>query len=139
MARWLTFDKTTSSRLRARLPREQVFEHGAEDAVAYAAGTLGTIITVLPTDSSSDAVIAVFRHLRSNRPGPLPPPILIPKPEPVPPPIRSAPQPRAQNAPGQQSLISRAGGVLGIRDELVFEEEEDGDSKKSWWRRFWDD
>ena len=35
--------------------------------------------------------------------------------------------------------MTRAGGILGTRDMLVFEEEPVAKVKKNWWRRFWDD
>ncbi len=62
MARWLTFDRNTASALRKQLPREQVFEHGARNAVEYASGSNQNLVTLLPTGSSSEVAIAVFRQ-----------------------------------------------------------------------------
>jgi hypothetical protein len=36
------------------------------------------------------------------------------------------------------SAVTRAGGFLGLSDEL-FEEEQPVEEKKGWWKRFWDE
>ena len=38
-----------------------------------------------------------------------------------------------------EAPMTRAGGILGTRDMLVFEEEPVAKVKKNWWRRFWED
>lgn len=181
MARWLTFDRNTASALRKQLPREQVFEHGARNAVEYASGSTQNLVTLLPTGSSSEVAIAVFRQTAS-KPAPAPKPVLVEKPapgvkeplplqaapsvwkvvEPAPPisatpasaipavPKAKAPAPTPQMPPGRNPEASlpfvrqkapqyRAGGILGTRDELVFEEEPVAKVKKNWWQRFWEE
>jgi hypothetical protein len=39
----------------------------------------------------------------------------------------------------QKAPQYRAGGILGTRDELVFEEEPVAKVKKNWWQRFWEE
>jgi len=181
MARWLTFDRNTASALRKQLPREQVFEHGARNAVEYASGSNQNLVTLLPTGSSSEVAIAVFRQ-PAAKPAPVPKPVLVEKPapamkeqsplqaapsawkvvEPAPPisatpasaipamPKAKAPAPTPQTPSGRNPEASlpfvrqkapqyRAGGILGTRDELVFEEEPVAKVKKNWWQRFWEE
>ena len=163
MARWLTFDRTTASTLRKQLPREQVFEHGAHSAVEYAHGTQQDLVTLLPTGSTGEVAIAVFRQAK---------PVLVTKPaapnkEPVPQPEPSAwkvvaPELPAAAAPKIDTAASpetkparnpenelpfvrkkvpgtRAGGILGTRDEVVFDDETAVKAKRNWWQRFWDE
>jgi hypothetical protein len=177
MARWLTFDRNTASALRKQLPREQVFEHGARNAVEYASGSNQTLVTLLPPGSSSEVAIAVFRQPAAKL-GSSPKPVLVQKPaakeqplqaapsawkvvEPAPPasapasavpevPKSKAPTPVPQTPASRNPEASlpfvrqktpqvRAGGILGTRDELVFEEEPVAKVKKNWWQRFWED
>lgn len=175
MARWLTFDRNTASALRKQLPREQVFEHGARNAVEYASGSNQNLVTLLPTGSGSEVAIAVFRQTAA-KPAPAPKPVLVEKPaskakepqaapsawkvvEPAPPtsasaipavPKAKAPAPTPQAPSGRNPEASlpfvrqkapqyRAGGILGTRDELVFEEEPVAKVKKNWWQRFWEE
>jgi hypothetical protein len=175
MARWLTFDRNTASALRKQLPGEQVFEHGARNAVEYASGSNQNLVTLLPTGSSSEVAIAVFRQPAAKLAS-TPKPVLVQKPaakeaplqaapsawkvvEPAPPASASAipavpksktPAPTPQTASGRNPEANlpfvrrnapqyRAGGILGTRDELVFEEEPVAKVKKNWWQRFWED
>ncbi len=172
MARWLTFDRNTASALRKQLPREQVFEHGSNSAVEYAHGAKQDLVTLLPTGSTGEVAIAVFRQVSAK-------PVLVEKPAPeaqaasspqvvsspqkgpsawnvvvpespaAPEPQTAASRPQAQpqsRTPEaalpfvrQKAPMTRAGGILGTRDLLVFEEEPVAKVKKNWWRRFWDD
>ena len=175
MARWLTFDRNTASALRKQLPREQVFEHGARNAVEYASGSNQNLVTLLPTGSSSEVAIAVFRQPAAKLAS-APKPVLVQKPaakeqplqaapsawkvvEPAPPASAQSAYQRAKvknasadpaNAIGRNPEVNlpfvrqkppqyRAGGILGTRDELVFEEEPVAKVKKNWWQRFWED
>ena len=164
MARWLTFDRNTASTLRKQLPREQVFEHGSNSAVEYAHGAKQDLVTLLPTGSTGEVAIAVFRQVAPRpvlveKPAPeaqaSPSPqkaqsawkVVVPEPPAALEPKTAAPQPQTpsrlpesalpfvrQKAPG-----TRAGGILGTRDEFVFEEEPVEKPKRNWWQRFWDE
>jgi hypothetical protein len=161
MARWLTFDRNTASTLRKQLPREQVFEHGASSAVEYAWGSNQDLVTLLPTGSSGEVAIAVFRKPVA-RAATVPKPILVEKPAPpsawkVVAPAASAPvapiEPQVDTSASPRPLrpqadlpfvrqkppVIRAGGILGTRDELVFEEEPVAKPKRNWWQRFWEE
>lgn len=175
MARWLTFDGKTASTLRKQLPREQVFEHGAHNAVEYASGSKQNLVTLLPTGSSGEVAIAVFRQSAARTASsvaPAPRPVLVEKPASAsqpganPPSTPSAwkvvtptstpanaetPAAPRQDEPLQKPEVNlpfvrqkapahRAGGILGTRDEIVFEDEEPAEKvKKNWWQRFWDE
>jgi len=171
MARWLTFDRNTASALRKQLPREQVYEHGSNSAVEYAHGAKQDLVTLLPTGSTGEVAIAVFRQVAAK-------PVLVERPAPeaqtgASPQSGSAPQtepsawkvvtpaptmPLNEKAetPASESVATpkpeatlpfvrrmppttRAGGILGTRDEVVFDDEPAAKAKKNWWRRFWDD
>jgi hypothetical protein len=83
MARWLTFDRKTASTLRKQLPREQVFEHGSRNAVEYASVSNQNLVTLLPTGSSGEVAIAVFRQPaagKASSAAPAPKPVLVEKP-----------------------------------------------------------
>ena len=176
MARWLTFDGKTASTLRKQLPREQVFEHGSRNAVEYASVSNQNLVTLLPTGSSGEVAIAVFRQPASrtaSSAAPASKPALVEKPASavhasttpqaapsvwkvvVPTPTPSNPETPAfaeQNEVlqkpevslpfvRQKSPVHRAGGILGTRDEFVFDDEEPVRDKanKNWWQRFWDE
>jgi hypothetical protein len=176
MARWLTFDRNTASALRKQLPREQVFEHGANSAVEYASGAKQDLVTLLPTGSTGEVAIAVFRQVA-------PKPVLVERPAPEeqgvssPPTVSSpeaisspeagpsawrvvvpepsaaletkttTPTPQAQPPSRQpesalpfvrqKAPSTRAGGILGTRDEVVFDDEPK--PKRNWWQRFWNE
>jgi hypothetical protein len=179
MARWLTFDRKTASTLRKQLPREQVFEHGSRNAVEYASGANQNLVTLLPTGSSGEVAIAVFRQPAAGKSSatPAPRPVLVEKhapaaqaapPQPAPSawkvvaspstPSPATPSPKVetpasprQNEPLQKPEVNlpfvrqkapmhRVGGILGTRDEIVFEDEEPVvKPKRNWWQRFWDE
>jgi hypothetical protein len=164
MARWLTFDRNTASTLRKQLPREQVFEHGAGSAVEYASDSNRDLVTLLPTGSSGEVAIAVFRQ-PSSKAAAAPKPVLVEKPAPpsawkvvTPAPVTPTksiePKVDTSAVPKQTPLrpqaglpfvrqkppLTRAGGILGTRDEVVFEEEEPVEKpKRNWWQRFWEE
>lgn len=123
MPRYLTFDEKTASTLRKSLPERQVFEHGATEAVEYALGTDKTLVTVIPTGQEQRTAIAVFR--RPGQPANPRSPVEVRKP------VASVAAPRENN------VAVRAGGFLGLRDEVAFEEEPAVPKKQSWWRKFW--
>jgi hypothetical protein len=165
MARWLTFDRKTASTLRKQLPGEQVFEHGAQSAVEYASGTQQDLVTLLPTGSTGEVAIAVFRQAKPvlvEKPAPAkeiamdsPPPQKpsawkVVAPEPATPASETAPASTAAPKPirnienelpfvRKQSPSMRAGGILGTRDEVVFDDEPVVKAKRNWWQRFWDE
>jgi len=181
MARWLTFDRKTASTLRKQLPREQVFEHGSRNAVEYASVSNQNLVTLLPTGSSGEVAIAVFRQpaaRTASSAAPAPKPVLVeklayaaqpgatPQPAPsawkvvaspsTPSPATAAPKVETPASPSQneplqkpevnlpfvrqKSPTHRVGGILGTRDEIVFEDEEPlVKPKKNWWQRFWDE
>ena len=132
MPRFLTFDQKTASRLREQVPGQQVFEHGAADAVEYAVGSEKTLVTVMPTGEAREAAIAVFRRPKLNRPAQ--PNHAASNPGPV---VEMRKPVASVQAP-KQGVAVRAGGFLGLRDEPVFEDDEPAVRKKqSWWRHFW--
>lgn len=124
MPRWIAFDQKTVERLRERLPRAQVFEHGARNVADYVTGGPETLVTVLPLDSSNEAAVAVFRQRGAHQ--------KTAAAQSAPTHVRPA---WSQPEPGQV----RPGGFLGLRDEAVFEEERRPRQKKTWWQRFWDE
>lgn len=134
MPRYLSFDEKTAARLRQQVPEQQVFEHRATDAVDYALGSERDLVTVMPTGAARQAAIAVFRHRKAaNRMA------AVSKPAPAVQkrkPVASIPiqQPELVSSAGSY----RAGGILGLRDEVAFEEEQPVKrGKQSWWRKFW--
>lgn len=108
MPNWIAVDNETSSALRSRLPEQSVIDLIDGSALELALSRNPTTVAVLPCRGLGQATLAVFRWNRIPVTPPLPPP--------------------------QQANI-RAGGFLGLRDE-VFEEE--SQEKKSWWKRFWE-
>lgn len=130
MPRFLTFDEKTASRLRGQVPEQQVFEHAAKGAVDYALGSEKTMVTVMPTGAAREAAIAVFRRPRvATKPVPQPEQHGAAVPE-MRKPVASVPVPIRDSA-------LRAGGFLGLRDEMIFEEQPVVKKKQSWWRHFW--
>lgn len=132
MPRFLTFDQKTASRLRQQLPGQQVFEHGAADAVEYAVGSDKTLVTVMPTGEAREIAIAVFRRPKVSRPA---------QPNPAasdPGPVVEMRKPVASVQAPKKGVAVRAGGFLGLRDEPVFDDDEPVVKKKqSWWRKLW--
>jgi hypothetical protein len=130
MPRFLTFDEKTAFTLRGQVSEQQVFEHGAKGAVDYALGSDKTLVTVIPTGAAREAAIAVFRRPRAVA-NPVPQVeqrgAVVPE---MRKPVASVPVPIRDSA-------VRAGGFLGLRDEMAFEEEPVIKKKQSWWRHFW--
>lgn len=108
MARWITFDPTTARELRSRVPMEGVFEAPGRSALEYALSSSGNVVAVLDAGLTDQRALAVFRRT---------------------PALKGAPNPARR---------LRAGGILGLADETVFEEEARPPAK-SWWRRLWED
>jgi hypothetical protein len=129
MPRFLTFDEKTASRLREQVPKQQVFEHGAAEAVEYAVGSDKTLVTVMPTGEAREVAIAVFRRPQASRPAQ--PTQAVPKRAPV----EMRKPPASVQLP--KEIVVRAGGFLGLHDEPVFEEEPRPAKKQTWWRKFW--
>ncbi len=109
MPNWTSFDDETSSALRSKLPEQTIVELPDRSAMEHALSLGETIVAVLPCRGLGQAALAVFRW------NPIPLPACTPTPP----------------------ANMRAGGFLGLTDEPFFEEEET-QSKKRWWRRFWD-
>lgn len=111
MTQWITADEHTASTLHSLFPEQAVIESHHQSALDLVLDRDQTIVAVMPSHGrgQGQSALAVFRWNR------LPEPVLAP---PLAPDIR-------------------AGGILGLRDEPIFEEEEDT-KKKSWWKRFWD-
>jgi hypothetical protein len=130
MPRFLTFDEKTASKLRQSVPKQRVFEHGAKNAVDYALGSEKTLVTVMPTGAAREAAIAVFRRPRvAAKPAPQTEQRGTVMPE-----MR---KPAASVPVSIRDSAVRAGGFLGLRDEMVFDEEPAVKKKQSWWRHFW--
>lgn len=107
--RWITFDQETYSALRSSHRRENVFEFPARSPLQYALESQNPVVAVL-TAGPNDAALVTFRRQRVA----LPDPIVF-----------------------NIAANTRAGGILGLRDEPEFQEEEIKE-KRGWWRRFWD-
>lgn len=105
--RWISFDEETYSALRSLHPREKVFEFPARSPVQYALESDNPIVAVLAA-GANDAAVVTFRKR-----------VLLPEPAMF------------------ENTGTRAGGILGLRDEASFQEEETRE-KRNWWRRFWD-
>ena len=105
--RWITFDEETYSALRSMHPREKVFEFPARSPVQYALESGNTVVAVLAA-GANDAAVVTFRK-----------------------------QSVTLSGPTANFSAMRAGGILGLRDEASFQEEE-VQEKRNWWRRFWD-
>lgn len=138
MTRWIAFDQKTVERLRERLPRGLVFEHGARNVADYVTGGPETLVTVLPLDPG-EAAVAVFRQRTAQ------PKVAVAGARPfaasaaaVPSSRPPIPFRRPDEIRGKAEKV-RPGGFLGLRDEAVFEEEKRPQQKKTWWQRFWDE
>lgn len=137
MPRWIVFDQGTFAKLRRQFPREHVFEHGARNAVAYALDRPETTVAVLAPGPDEKAGVAVFRRGMARKITPQQKLVTAtPKPKPA---AEKAPvKERADNLPRSTPHSQvRAGGLLGLRDETVFEDEPKPQRGKKWWRRFW--
>jgi hypothetical protein len=144
MPRWIAFDQTTLVILRRQFPSEPVFEHGARDIVDYAATGPETLVTVLPL-SGKEAALAVFRRGAARTKVALPfqrtrtesPPVAPPPP--ARPAERNTVAPKDKDRQDDVTPRLRAGGMLGLRDDAVFEEEPQPQRKRTWWQRWWAD
>jgi len=145
MARWIAFDQKTSSLLRSRLAQGTAVETFGRGAVDYALAKPGAVVTLLPAAGGLDVGIAVFRRPKLvarvasvpvGRVAPPPAPVLPAKAAPSPKKAASSSKtlaPKVQKAP-----TTRAGGFLGLSDEL-FDEEPANEQKKGWWRKLWEE
>jgi hypothetical protein len=119
--RWITFDEETYSALHAARPQENAFEFPARTALQYALESKDTVMAVLPA-GHHHAAMATFRPKRVTLPDAVGGPAIT--------------RPRS-SVPATGNV--RGGGILGLRDEPVFLEQEEGTpEKRNWWRRFWD-
>jgi len=147
MPRWIAFDQQTSSLLRARLAQQaqqdriETFGRGALD---YALAKPGAVVTLLPT-VGGEIGLAIFRPPRparvESRPArvePQPERATVATPSVQPKATVAAPAPVTRASVRPSSGMTRAGGFLGLSDEL-FEEEQPAQEKKGWWRKFWDE
>jgi hypothetical protein len=107
--RWITFDQETYSALRSAYPAENVFEFPARSPLQYALESQNSVVAVLP-GGPHDAALVTFRRARVAQFDPIALPTVA---------------------------NTRAGGILGLRDEPEFQHEEIQE-KRNWWRRFWD-
>ena len=110
MPNWVTFDQETSSLLRSKMPQDSIFQRPSNSMMEYVLEDREATVAVLPASGTNQAAVAVFRWNKI--------------------PIQEK-QPMAP-------IRSRAGGFLGLTDEPVFEEDEEPQEKKSWWKRFWE-
>lgn len=123
MPRWIVFDHETFTQVRRQFPRENLFEHGARNAVEYATDRQETVVTVLALGSRKQAGVAVFRPAAGNRLATAAPKLV------------EAVRQRFSSKPQEAQV--RAGGLLGLRDETFFEDQPKPQRKQAWWRRFW--
>jgi hypothetical protein len=125
MARWIAFDQETSSLLRAALTQGTRIETLLRGPVDYALARPSAVVTVLPASGSGELGIAVFRPARHLK---------------VAPPQAGTAERRSALPPrGNRSAEgTRAGGFLGLSDEVVVEDDI-AQGKKGWWRKFWDE
>lgn len=106
MPHWIAVDEETSSALRSRLPEQTVVQLSEGSAIEHVLRRSETSVAVLPCRGLGQAALAVIRWNRI----PASPPSPLPN--------------------------TRAGGFLGLSDEIV---EEEPQEKKSWWKRWWGD
>ena len=121
MARWIAFDKKTTSILRSALAQGTRIDTLLRGPVDYALAKPGAVVALLPAGEGLG--IATFRRARAAVAQRAPTEQL-----------RSVLPPR----PAAQYASTRAGGFLGLSDEPVFEDEAPQE-KKGWWRKFWDE
>ncbi|MGC2697104.1 MAG: hypothetical protein WA738_15065 [Candidatus Angelobacter sp.] len=131
MPRWIAFDQQTSSLLHSILAQGTNIQTFGRGPVDYALAKPGAVVTLLPATASSDVAIAVFRRQAIRQP------------------MRqtdaftanlSSPRTLTMNTDFPKPLPAHtmAGGFLGLRDEVVLDDEP-RQEKKGWWRRFWDE
>ncbi|HEU4416316.1 MAG TPA: hypothetical protein VFT65_16125 [Candidatus Angelobacter sp.] len=132
MPRWIAFDQQTSSLLQATLAQGATIQTFGRGAIDYALAKPGAVVTLLPAaGSNSDIGIAVFRGPKTRRPAR---PRDAFKANPASAHTLSTNSEFAKPLPGR----TMAGGFLGLRDEVVLDDELEQE-KKGWWRRFWDE
>lgn len=133
MARWIAFDQKTSSLLRSNLRQGTTVETFGRGAIDYALAKPGTVVTLLPAIGGLDIGIAVFRRPRNRVAGLAP--VAVSKPMQIP----TAPKPaKITSTLPPRNVGIRAGGFLGLSDELA-EEDPVIEQKKGWWRKIWDE
>ncbi|HEY6971554.1 MAG TPA: hypothetical protein VJA94_20255 [Candidatus Angelobacter sp.] len=131
MPQWATFDEETCSALRAKLPAETIVELPSASAMEHVLQRHDTAVAVLPVHGLGQAGLAVFRWNRVPAP--------VTAAEPVHPHDFSAPEPAPLAEVRRSSREIRATGFLGLSDESLYEDEEESQEKKSWWKRFWEE
>lgn len=132
MPRWIAFDQQTSSLLHATLAQGATIQTFGRGAIDYALAKPGAVITLLPAaGNNSDIGIAVFRGQKMRRQARSLDAFTA---NPSSPHTLSTNSDFARPQPGR----TMAGGFLGLRDEVVMDEELEQE-KKGWWRRFWDE
>lgn len=122
MVRWIAFDQDTTSILRSTLAQGTRIDTLLRGPVDYALARPSAVIAVLPAGGGSLG-IATFRRVRAAVAQ------------------RAATEQLRSFLPARPSALqasTRAGGFLGLRDEAVFDDEV-GEEKKGWWRKFWDE
>lgn len=112
MARWIAFDKQTSSLLRSSLAQGTTVETFGRGPVDYALAKPNAVVTLLPSAGDSNVGIAIFRWPRER----FAKVVAVARPK---------------------SGKTRVTGFLGLSDEVLMEDEPQ--EKKSWWRRFWEE
>lgn len=115
MARWIAFDQETTSLLRSTLAKGTRIETLRRGPVDYALARPGAVVAVLPAAGSGNAGIAIFRRAK---------------------PVVAAPPYRIE-IPPQHDHAVRAGGFLGLSDEVI--DDDTPQVKKGWWRKFWEE
>lgn len=134
MARWIAFDKKTSSLLRSSLAQGATVETFGRGAIDYALAKPGAVVTLLPAAGGLDVGIAVFRRPKERVVGP--PSASATKSVPLP--TAPKPLPKVASSLPPRGVTTRAGGFLGLSDELA-DEDPVIEQKKGWLRRFWDE
>lgn len=141
MPRWIAFDKKTSSILRSSLAQGTTVETFGRGAIDYALAKPGAVVTLLPAASGLDVGIAVFRRpklVASVGPAPVVKIAAPVSPRPLANAAPSAKTPKAMTPKAFKVPTTRAGGFLGLSDELA-DEEPVIEQKKGWWRKIWDE
>jgi len=135
MPRWIVFDQETFAQVRRQFPRENLFEHGARNAVQYATDRDETVVAVLALGRKKEAGVVVFRPaVGKEQTSKRFPRTAKPMFEETRQPASEGVAPRSRR---EQEPQVRAGGLLGLRDEDFYEEEPKPQRKQAWWRRFW--
>lgn len=131
MPQWATFDEETCSALQAKLPAEPIVKLSSSSAMEHVLQSHDSAVAVLPVHGLGQAGLAVFRWNRV--PVPVTPPAPVHQQDP------SVHEPAPVADVRRPSREIRATGFLGLSDESVYEDEEQSQEKKSWWKRFWEE